>query len=45
MILEDYLEVQVIKSKIGKQARLGQPAIINNLEKMFADDVQTLQST
>ena len=42
MTLEDYLGVQVIKSKDGKQAWLGQPTIIKNLEKMFADDVQTL---
>ena len=41
-MLEDYLGVQVIKSKNGKQAWLGQPTIIKNLEKMFTDDVQTL---
>ena len=37
--------MQVIKSKNGKQASLGQPTIIKNLEKMFTDDIQTLQST
>ena len=41
-MLEDYLGVQVIKTKNGKWAWLGQPTIIKNLEKMFADDVQTL---
>ena len=44
-MLEDYLGVQVIKRTNGKYAWLGQPTIINNLEKMFPDDVQTLQST
>ena len=37
--------VQVIKSKIGKWAWLGQPTIIKNVVKVFTDDVQTLQST
>ena len=44
-MLEHYFGVQVIRSKNGIQAWLGQPTIIKNLEKMFADDVQTLQST
>ena len=44
-MLEDYLGVQVIKSKNGKQAWLGQPTIIKNLEMMFPYDVQILQST
>ena len=43
--LEYYLGVQVTKSKNGKLAWLGKPTIIKNLEKMFADDVQTLLST
>ena len=43
--LEDYMGVQVIKSKNGKQAWLEQPEIIKNLKKMLADDVQNLQST
>ena len=42
MTLEDYLGAQVIKSKDGKCSSLGQPTIINNLEKMLTDDVQTL---
>ena len=42
--LEDYLGVQVITSKNGEWACLGQPTIIKKLEKMFTDDVQTLQS-
>ena len=41
-MLEDYLGVQVIKSKYGEKAWLGQPTIIKSLEKMFAEDVQTL---
>ena len=40
-MLEDYLGVQVIRTKDGKQAWLGQPTIIKNLEKIFTDDIQT----
>ena len=40
-ILEDCLGVQLIKSKDGKQAWLGQTTITKNLEKMFTDDMQT----
>ena len=43
--LEDYLGVQVIKSKNGEKAWLGQPTIIKSLEKMFGEDVKTLRST
>ena len=43
--LEDYLEVQVIKSKNGEKAWSGQPTIIKSLEKMFDEDVKTLWST
>ena len=43
--LEDYLGVQVIKSKNGEEAWLGQPTIIKSLAKMFDEDVKTLQST
>ena len=43
--LEYYLGVQVIKSKNGEKAWLGQPTIIKSLEKMFDEDVKTLQST
>ena len=43
--LEDSLGVQVIKSKNGEKAWLGQPTIIKSLEKMFDGDVKTLQST
>ena len=40
--LEDYLGVQVIKSKNGDKAWLGQPTLIKSLEKMFDEDVKTL---
>ena len=40
--LEDYMGVQVIKSKNGEKAWLGQPTIIKSLEKMFDEDVKTL---
>ena len=43
--LEDYFGVQVIRSKNGEKAWLGQPTIIKSLEKMFDEDVKTLQST
>ena len=43
--LEDYLGVQAIQSRNGEEAWLGQPTIINSLEKMFDEDVKTLQST
>ena len=43
--LGDYLGVQVINSKDGKQAWLGQPTIIKNVKNRFADDVQTLTWT
>ena len=43
--LEDYLRDEVIKSKNGEKAWLGQPTIIKSLEKIFDEDVQTLQST
>ena len=43
--LEDYLGVQVIKSKNGEKAWLGQPTIIKSLEKLFDEDVKTLRST
>ena len=33
--LEDYLGVQVIKSKNGEKVWLGQPTIIKSLEKIF----------
>ena len=42
--LEDYLGVHVIKSKNGERAWLGQPTIIKSLEKIFDEDVKTLQS-
>ena len=37
--------VQVIKSKNGDTAWLGQPTIIKSLQKIFDEDVTTLQST
>ena len=40
--LEDYLGVQVIKSKNGEKAWLGHRTIIKSLEKMFDQDVKTL---
>ena len=40
--LEDYLGMQVIKSKMVK--RLGQPTIIKILDNMFDEDVKTLQN-
>ena len=40
--LEDYLGVQVIKSKNGEKAWLGQPTIIKSLEKMFDEDIKRL---
>ena len=43
--LEDYLGVQVIKSKNGEKGWLGQPTIIKSFEKMFDENVKTLQST
>ena len=43
--LEDYLGIQVIKSKNGEKAWLEQPTIIISIEKMFDEDVKTLQST
>ena len=43
--LEDYLGVQVVKSKNGEKARFRQRTIIKSLEKMFDEDVKTLQST
>ena len=43
--LEDFLFVQVIKSKNGEKAWFGQPTIIKSLEKMFDEDLKTLQST
>ena len=43
--LEDYLGVQVIKSNNGEKAWIEQPTIIKSLEKLFAEDVQTLWST
>ena len=43
--LNNYLRVQVIKKKIGGKAWLGQPTIIESLEKIFFEDVKTLQST
>ena len=43
--LDNYLGVQVIKSKNGEKAWLGQPTIIKSLEKIFDEDVKTLQST
>ena len=43
--LEDYFDVQVIKSKNGEQTWLGQPPIIKSLEKMLDEDVKTLQHT
>ena len=43
--LEDYLGVQVMKSKNGEKAWLGQPTNIKSLKKMFDGDVKTLQST
>ena len=42
---EYYLGVQVIKSKNGEKAWLGQPTIIKSLQKIFDEDVKTLQST
>ena len=39
--LEDYLGVQVIKSKNGEKAWLGQPTIIKSLENIFRKDVKT----
>ena len=43
--LEDYLGVQVMKSKNGEKAWLGQPTNIKSLKKMFDGDVKTSQST
>ena len=43
--LEDYMGVQVIKSKNSEKAWLGQPTIIESIEKMFDEDVKTLQRT
>ena len=43
--LDDYLGVQVIKSKNGEKACFRQPTIIKSLEKMFDEDVKMLQST
>ena len=40
--LEDYLGVQVIKSKNGEKAWIGQPTITKSFEKMFDEDVKTL---
>ena len=37
--------MQLIKSKNGEKAWLGQPTIIKSLQKMFEKDVKTLQST
>ena len=42
--LEDYLGAHIIKSKNGEKAWLGQPTTIKSLEKMFDEDVKTLQS-
>ena len=42
---EDYLGVQIIKSKNGERAWLGQASILKSLEKIFDEDVKTLQST
>ena len=39
--LEDYLGVEVIKSKNGEKAWLAQPTIVKSLEKMFDEDVKT----
>ena len=39
--LEDYLGVQVLKSKNGEKAWLGQHTIIKSLEKMLDKDVKT----
>ena len=36
--------MQAIKSKNGEKTWLGQATIIKSLEKMFAEDVKTLQS-
>ena len=43
--IEDYFSVQVIKSKIGEKAWLGQSTIIESLEKMCDKIVKTLRST
>ena len=40
--LEDYLGVQVMKRKNGERTWLGQPTIIEILEKIFDEDVKTL---
>ena len=40
--LEDHLGVQVINSKNGERACVGQPTIIKSLEKIFDEDVKTL---
>ena len=37
--------MQVIKSKNGEKALLGQPTIIKSLEKMFDEDIKTLWRT
>ena len=43
--LEDYLGVQIVQSDDGKKAWLGQPTIINSLEKQFGKRVATKKMT
>ena len=43
--LEDYLCVQIVQSDDGKKAWLGQPTIINSLEKQFGEKVAKKKMT
>ena len=43
--LEDYLGVQIVQSDDGKKAWLGQPTIINSLEKQFVVKVAKKKMT
>ena len=43
--LEDYLGVQIVRSDNDKQAWLGQPTIIKNLEKQFGERVTKKKMT
>ena len=43
--LEDYLGVQTVQSDDGKKAWLGQPTIINSLEKQFGERVAKKKMT
>ena len=43
--LEDYLGVQIVRSKDRKRAWLGQPSIVKNLELKFGEEVANKQVT